>query len=134
MAYDKPDRYGRMLGLVMNSDGKQINCEIIRAGAAWVYVKYDIDSELPAIEQEARQNKRGLWQQANVVATWELRHHKKWRDSRASSMMRSAKRCFYFASYIMKFRGQKANDLHQKNYVQREQYAACLLCHWPRSD
>ncbi|WP_223883625.1 MULTISPECIES: thermonuclease family protein [Enterobacteriaceae] len=134
MAYDKPDRYGRMLGLVMNSDGKQINCEIIRAGAAWVYVKYDIDSELPAIEQEARQNKRGLWQQANVVATWELRHHKKWRDSRASSMMRSAKRCFYFASYIMKFRGQKANDLHQKNYVQRAQYAACLLCHWPRSD
>ncbi|MBI1677913.1 hypothetical protein EMG93_17070 [Escherichia coli] len=123
-----------MLGLVMNSDGKQINCEIIRAGAAWVYVKYDIDSELPAIEQEARQNKRGLWQQANVVATWELRHHKKWRDSRASSMMRSAKRCFYFASYIMKFRGQKANDLHQKNYVQREQYAACLLCHRPRSD
>ena len=41
-----------MLGLVMNSDGKQINCEIIRAGAAWVYVKYNIDSELPAIEQD----------------------------------------------------------------------------------
>ncbi|EMH2332045.1 thermonuclease family protein [Citrobacter freundii] len=70
-----------MLGLVMNSDGKQINCEIIRAGAGWVYVKYNIDSELPAIEQEARQNKRGLWQQANAIARWELRHHKKWREA-----------------------------------------------------
>ncbi len=29
-------------------------------------------------------------------------------------MMKSAKRFFYFASYITKFRGQKANDLHQK--------------------
>lgn len=65
-----------MLGLVTTSDGKQINREIIRAGAAWVSVKYNNGSELPAIKQEARQNKRGLWQQADVVAPWELRHYK----------------------------------------------------------
>jgi len=66
-----------MLGLVTNSDGKQIHREIIRTGAPWVYVKYNNDSEILAIEQEAWQNKRGLCQQPNVVAQWELRHHKK---------------------------------------------------------
>ncbi|WP_149323819.1 thermonuclease family protein [Enterobacter asburiae] len=133
MAYDKPDRYGRMLGLVINSDDKQINCEIIRAGAAWVYLKYNIDSELPSIEQEARQNSVDY---GNRRTSSRRGNYDTIKNGAKQSVIDDEKRkkIFYFASYIMKFRGQKANDLHQKNYVQRAQYAACLLCHRPRSD
>ncbi|HDS4345609.1 TPA: thermonuclease family protein [Enterobacter hormaechei subsp. steigerwaltii] len=75
--YDKTDRYGRTLGIVTNSTGQQVNREMVRAGAAWVYTRYNEDDTLAAIEKDAREHKRGLWQQANAVAPWEFRHHKK---------------------------------------------------------
>lgn len=71
--YHDKDRYGRTLGIVTNSAGQQINHELVRLGAAWVYTQYNEDDMLAAIEQDARQHKRGLWQQAKPVAPWEYR-------------------------------------------------------------
>ncbi len=60
------DRYERLLGYVYLSDGKMLNEEIIKAGYANVMtippnVKYE-DRFLKAY-QEAREDKRGLWEE-----------------------------------------------------------------------
>jgi len=62
----KKDRYGRLLCYVYLSNGKMLNEEIIKAGYANVMtippdVKYK-DKFLKAYKQ-ARENKRGLWEE-----------------------------------------------------------------------
>jgi hypothetical protein len=41
---------------------------------AWVYVKYNKDGSLAAVEAKARTAKRGLWAEREPVAPWEFRH------------------------------------------------------------
>ena len=48
-----------------------------RAGYAWHFKKYSSDKEYDKIETEARENKRGLWQDKNPVAPWTWREIKK---------------------------------------------------------
>jgi endonuclease YncB( thermonuclease family) len=38
-----------------------VACELVRAGHAWVYRRYDPDPSLLALEDEARASGRGLW-------------------------------------------------------------------------
>ena len=67
----KKDRYQRIIAEVFI--GKtNVNKEIVRAGYAWHFKKYSSDKEYDKIETEARENKRGLWQDKNPVApcTW----------------------------------------------------------------
>ena len=55
------DRYQRIIAEVFI--GKtNVNKEIVRAGYAWHFKKYSSDKEYEKIENEARENKRGLWQ------------------------------------------------------------------------
>lgn len=72
------DRYGRTLGRVA-VNGLDINAELVKQGAAWVYVQYAHDSELFALEAEARAAQRGLWAlpEAQRLAPWDWRHTKK---------------------------------------------------------
>ena len=58
--YVDTDRYGRTVAH-LNLDGLDVNAEMIRRGAAWVYRKYATDQSLYAIEEEARRTQRGLW-------------------------------------------------------------------------
>jgi endonuclease YncB( thermonuclease family) len=69
------DRYGRTVGWVYVGD-VDVNAELVRRGAAWVYRKYARDSALFALEDEARRAKRGLWglPEAEQVPPWEWRH------------------------------------------------------------
>ena len=64
VAYTKRDKYGRILGTVY-VDGKDVNLEMIRAGLAWHYKRFDSTPAYAAAELEARQNRRGLWQDRN---------------------------------------------------------------------
>jgi len=71
------DQYGRTVArvYVANTD---INAEMVRLGAAWVYRKYATDDSLYRIETEARDTKRGLWSlpESERTPPWE------WRQSR----------------------------------------------------
>lgn len=68
------DRYGRTVARVYvgNTD---VNAEMVRVGAAWVYRKYATDDSLYRIEAEARDAKRGLWSlpESDRTPPWEWR-------------------------------------------------------------
>jgi endonuclease YncB( thermonuclease family) len=67
------DRYGRAVGRVY-AGGLDVNAEQIRRGMVWVYRKYNRDKSLLALEQEAKNAKRGLWSEPNAIPPWEYRH------------------------------------------------------------
>lgn len=67
------DRYKRVLGWVFI--GKRcLNRDLVYNGMAWWYRQYaPKDTNLAALEQSARQARRGLWVDPNPVAPWEWR-------------------------------------------------------------
>jgi endonuclease YncB( thermonuclease family) len=67
------DRYGRILGFTFLEDGRELSREMLKAGYAWHYKKYNSDPDLAALENEAREAKRGLWQDKNPMTPWENR-------------------------------------------------------------
>jgi len=52
-----------------------VNAEMVRQGAAWVYRRYSRDPALLVLEQEARDRRRGLWAlpEAERVPPWDWR-------------------------------------------------------------
>ena len=68
------DRYGRAVGRVF-AGGVDVNAEMVRRGAAWVFRRYSDDPELLRLEEEARATRRGLWAlpEAERVPPWEWR-------------------------------------------------------------
>ena len=73
------DGYGRTVALV-KVEGKSLNEELLKAGLAWVYTKYcnkPFCNEWRKYEDQARQNKTGLWSMPNPVPPWEFRRGKK---------------------------------------------------------
>ncbi|WP_258143075.1 thermonuclease family protein [Escherichia coli] len=77
VTYIQKDRYGRILGQVYAPDGMNVNRFMVRTGAAWVYEPYNTDLVLPVLQDEARQQKRGLWSGGDPVPPWMWRHGKK---------------------------------------------------------
>ncbi len=71
------DRYGRIVARVY-VDTLDVNAEMVRRGAAWVYRKYARDHGLYVLEDQARQAKVGLWSltEAERVPPWEWRNAK----------------------------------------------------------
>jgi endonuclease YncB( thermonuclease family) len=67
------DRNGRLLGEVVLPDCRSLNQELVRAGYAWWFRKYSRDMRLAHLEEEARQDRRGLWADAAPQAPWEYR-------------------------------------------------------------
>lgn len=68
------DRYGRSVGRVY-AGRRDVNAEMVRRGAAWVYRDYSRDPALPQLELEARLARRGLWAlpEAERIPPWEWR-------------------------------------------------------------
>jgi endonuclease YncB( thermonuclease family) len=68
------DRYGRTVARLYVGD-LDVNQEMVRLGAAWVYRKYSKDQSLLDVEAEAKAAKRGLWAlpEAEQVPPWEWR-------------------------------------------------------------
>ncbi len=73
--YDKKDGFGRVLGDVFIGD-LNVNREMLRKGLAWHYKKYSDNEDLAQLENKARRNKFGLWQDPNPVPPWEFRKRK----------------------------------------------------------
>ena len=73
------DRYGRIAGYVYTGS-ILVNLEQVKAGYAWAYAQYldrPYASEFYDAEKEAREKKRGLWQEINPKPPWEWRRTKK---------------------------------------------------------
>jgi endonuclease YncB( thermonuclease family) len=66
------DRYGRTVARVVCED-VDANAQQVRAGLAWVYDRYALDPSLYQLQDNARNNHRGLWVEAAPVAPWEWR-------------------------------------------------------------
>jgi endonuclease YncB( thermonuclease family) len=87
------DKYKRELGKVI-LDGKDINLEQVRAGYAWHYKKYmreqsTVDRESYAqAEDEARENRLGLWRDENPEPPWDFRHQSRTTSSTPSPNVR----------------------------------------------
>jgi endonuclease YncB( thermonuclease family) len=67
------DMHGRSVAKTYLSDGRELSHEMLRAGYAWHFKQYSSDQDLAALEIEARNAKRGLWQQNNPLSPWDVR-------------------------------------------------------------
>ena len=55
------DRYGYTVVFVGLPDGRDLGRELVRAGAAWHYVRYSQHPELATLQAAARSARVGLW-------------------------------------------------------------------------
>lgn len=69
------DKYDRYVGKIMVND-IDANAEMLRAGLAWHYKKYDSNPLYSRIEFEARRLKIGLWSDKNPIPPWVYRKNK----------------------------------------------------------
>ena len=76
VAWSKRDRYQRILGTVF-VDGKDANLEMLKAGMAWHYKKFDSTPAYAQAESEARAAKRGLWQDKSPIEPESFRKAKR---------------------------------------------------------
>ena len=69
------DRYGRTVALVY-VDGQSLNESLVRSGYAWVYRKYCKEAfcaDWLALEDTARNQKKGMWRDPHIIPPWEYR-------------------------------------------------------------
>jgi micrococcal nuclease len=87
------DRYGRTIALVILGDGTNVNYELVKNGYAWQYIQYSKNnSTLADYQQQAQQQKLGLWQDANPTPPWEFRRDKREQPSHAPYKQKRRKR------------------------------------------
>jgi endonuclease YncB( thermonuclease family) len=70
------DRYGRVVADIILPDGTNLSEELVKAGLAWHYKHFSKSQVLADLEKEARENKRGLWADADPIPPWEYRKKK----------------------------------------------------------
>jgi len=74
----KPKRsWDRFVAWVYTSDDKDVSAEMLKAGMAWHFKKYDSTPEYAKFEADARNAQLGLWIDKNPVAPWNFRRKKK---------------------------------------------------------
>lgn len=64
------DTYDRLVAEVFVND-KSLNAALVENGLAWAYRHYT--QKFVPLEKQARQAKRGLWQNDNPIPPWEFR-------------------------------------------------------------
>ena len=72
----KKDRYNRHLGEVYLHNEKEsifINAKMTNSGNAWVYKIYRNNQYLNNLENYAKTNKKGLWNQNEILEPWNYR-------------------------------------------------------------
>ena len=69
------DRYGRTIAFGYLDDGRELSAEMLKAGLAWHYKKYNSDKNLAELEKRARDSKVGLWKDSNPMAPWDNRRY-----------------------------------------------------------
>ena len=72
------DRYGRLLADIY-LDSINVNYCQVENGFAWHFKKYSKDEYLAQLENRARAQKLGLWQDKNPMPPWDFRKLTKYR-------------------------------------------------------
>jgi len=70
---EESDIYGRPVVWVYTTKGQDVGAEMLKAGMAWHFKRYDSSAEYENLETQARQQKLGLWRDINPVAPWDFR-------------------------------------------------------------
>ncbi|NLH40116.1 MAG: thermonuclease family protein [Elusimicrobia bacterium] len=83
------DKYGRTLGVILLSDGRILNREIVKEGFAWHYKQYSNDTTLNKLEKEAKSSHKGLWNDVDPTAPWDFRHSTEIIDETSSAKIKS---------------------------------------------
>ena len=68
----KQDRYRRLIAYVY-CYGKDASAEQVNRGMAWVFDRYVSDHSLNSVQDTARSDRRGLWNDSAPVPPWEWR-------------------------------------------------------------
>ncbi len=79
------DDYGRVVALVTMKDGQSVNELLVKNGFAWVHIYYckePVCEKWKALEKEAKENRLGLWQEAEPVAPWVWKRQNKHRNKK----------------------------------------------------
>lgn len=71
--WSKSDRSKRLIAFSFLADGRELSHEMIKAGWAWHFTKYNKDSDLAALQRTARLRRLGLWADPNPVPPWDYR-------------------------------------------------------------
>lgn len=61
------DKYGRLLGEVILSNGQNLNKELVKSGLAVHFKKYSSNTEYANLEVQAKKKKLGIWSQSGSV-------------------------------------------------------------------
>jgi hypothetical protein len=72
VSFEKRDRNQRIIGTVYNGQ-VNVNLIMVQEGYAWHYKKYSSDILFSKAEEQAKNVKRGLWQQPKPMAPWDFR-------------------------------------------------------------
>ncbi len=67
------DGFGRPVVYVFTPDNLDVGAEMLKAGMAWHFKKYDNSDYYAGLEDEARNRKVGLWRDQHPVAPWTYR-------------------------------------------------------------
>ena len=73
----KKDKYRRYIANVIYNDSLNLNEELLKQGLAWHYVKYSKNIYLQSLEDLAKSNRIGLWEDENAIPPWAWRGGKK---------------------------------------------------------
>src|ERR1043165_1632282 len=67
------DSRGRKIAFSYLEDGTELSHEMVKAGLAWHFKKYNQDSDLSELEIKAKEAKMGLWIDSLPMPPWENR-------------------------------------------------------------
>lgn len=80
------DKYGRTIGDVFLSDGRNISKELVMAGLAWWYCRYSSDALLQQVQENAREAKLGIWSDPAPIPPWVYRKFQRFQVPDLSSI------------------------------------------------
>jgi micrococcal nuclease len=70
---DARDRYDRIVAFTYLPDSAEVSAEMLKAGMAWHFKKYNTDKDLAQLEIEARNARKGLWVDKDHMEPWRNR-------------------------------------------------------------
>lgn len=64
------DSNDRKIAFSYLEDGRELSHEMLKAGMAWHFIKYNKDKDLAKLESQARELKEGLWIDESPMPPW----------------------------------------------------------------
>lgn len=119
------DRYQRLLAVVYNLKGENINLKLIRQGMAWAYSQ--TEPQYMQAQEQARKSKIGLWQGSNPI------HPADWRKNNGVSSKQAVKKSKKFANSAIQINCRKKLSCNQiGDYESAKRYFH--QCGWKELD